>query len=180
MWKPVIKKHKNGRDDDISYRLKCDICGKLFTQHGEVVKFSMIQDLDTPEFCGWFVMGDGALCPECRQERYEDDDDMDPLNLISFDTWCKRNRVKKTVVKDRRGDKTWVWPTLKQHGFKKYNQSPDLMLFENDTPKGIAMKAIDRGGSPAKRVPIKDVEFVYAKCENCIDDLVGVYWRKAK
>lgn len=176
MWKPVIKKHKNGRDDDISYRLKCDICGKLFTQHGEVVKFSMIQDLDTPEFCGWFVMGDGALCPDCRSN--DDDKEMVDYNIVSFSTWCKNNNVKKNICIDKNGYKTWVWPTLKEHGFKKYNSEPNDIYYESDTPKTVAIRAIDRGGSPRKGLSLEDIEFVYAKLEYRYDECVGVFWRK--
>lgn len=176
MWKPVVKKNRNGKHDDISYRLKCDICGKAFTQHGEVVKFSMVQDLDTPEFCGWFVMGDGALCPDCRSHDY--DEEMVDYNVVSFSTWCKNNNVKKNICIDKNGYKTWVWPTLKEHGFKIYNKDPDIRFFK-EKPKDTVYRVIDRGGSPIKRVKVSCIEFVYAKVEGKLDDEIAIFWRKS-
>ena len=179
MWKAVVKNNKSGRPTRIDYRLKCDICGNLFKQHGEVVRFTNIQSIDEPNYYGWFVLGDGALCPDCRRGRVEEDEEMEVLNIKSFATWCKKNKIKKTVVVDRYGCKKHVWPTLKEHGFKIYNKDPDIRFF-NEKTKDTVYRVIDRGGSPLKRVKVSAIEFVYSKVEGRLDDEIAIFWRKAK
>lgn len=187
MLKTIICKDGN-RNHDIHYRIMCDICKKVYSEKGKVVDFDRIENLiDSDCYLDgkWFMHNGFAICPKCLNAVTSDiyDEEYRPkLNVKSWKTWVKKCKPKTVRFYD--GNKPYfynvVFPTMKKYGFKKYNEDSDYIM-ENGEPRDVVIRAIYRGGTPNKRIPIEKIEFVYYTSEyknEC--PYVDIFWRKAQ
>ena len=179
MWKTVTRTDSKGYKT-YRYTIVCDRCGKTLKEHGKVATWNTIfEDFNDDVVGGWHLFGSHALCRKCQNYINSDTFETDEprLDIKSFLVWKRKNNARIIEVKHRYHTE-YVWPTLKKHGFRKYNEDSDFLNM-NDTPRNVAERAILRGGVPRGVRNIEDIEFVYFlnkekhECEN-----IDIFWRK--
>lgn len=106
----------------------------------------------------------------------------DSIDIISYDTWKRRNNP--TIYECRDSTKGWIKqtivPTLIKHGWKICGQEYDYSLFDKDNPKAMAKRIVlEEFGEEW----VKDKQFVYFASRNYqsgFEDCLYVYYKEKK
>lgn len=190
MWKTIEAKTSSGAKK-FQYKLICDECHKPFKRDRIDLVVDTIRPLNytSSYWKGWDVYSNGhALCPKCnekyRLDELVEDSENRYKDLISFETWKKRNNP--VLINERKKNTKYlenvVWPTLRNAGFKIYILRSPITL-KHRPPKVQAEGILSNIGLPDGIFIWPKAEFVYYREweSRTLDiDNVSIFWREKK